>query len=237
MASGIPRAQEFLEIAEIKQGVVVLKSGEYRVILKTTNINFSLKSETEQNAIIFAYRNFLNSLNNPLQIVIRSRELDIDFYLEKLKGYLNKQTNELLKLQTEEYIEYIKRLVEVANILDKQFFVVVPFTASEDTKQGFSKFFTSKAALLRKDFENAKIQLFQRADNISSQLSSVGIKVDRLTTRDIVQLFYDIYNPAQSISQKMNHRVEAYTSMHVTQGTKEEQEEALQGDREYDITA
>ncbi len=219
--------QELLEISEIRNGIILLKDNSYRLILRTTNVNFSLKSEIEQNAMIFAYRNFLNALTFPIQILIRSRELDIDFYLNKLKGYLEKQTNELLRLQTEEYIEYIKRLVEVANILDKQFYVIIPYSSIEGKTKGLFSFFQSASKAKKIEFENAKSQLLQRADLITSQLSGIGIKSEQLSTKDIAQLFYDIYNPSTSVGEKMEQNIDPYTSMFVTQGSKSEQDKDL----------
>ncbi|MEI6221998.1 MAG: hypothetical protein WCP97_04480 [bacterium] len=223
-----PSTQEFLEIREIKNGIILLNDGSYRLIIRTTNVNFSLKSEVEQNAMIFAYRNFLNALSFPIQILIRSRELDIDFYLNKLKGFLDKQDNELLRLQTEEYIEYIKRLVEVANILDKKFYVVIPFTSVEGaTTKSILSVFQSKSKQQKIEFENARTQLLQRADLIISQLSGIGIKADQLSTREVAQLFYDIYNPSVAMGEKMEQNIDPYSSFYVTQGSKAEQEKDM----------
>ena len=119
--------QRFLQIAEVRDNVLVLKNGGVRTILKTSSINFNLKSEAEQNSIIYAYQNFLNSLEFPIQIVVRSKKLEIDEYLEKIRGYGDKQPNPLLKKQTLEYVEYIKKLVEYADIMEKEFYVVVPY--------------------------------------------------------------------------------------------------------------
>lgn len=226
--SAAASAQSFLEIEEIRNGVIRLRDGSYRVILQTTNVNFSLKSEVEQNAMIFAYRNFLNALTFPVQIVIRSRELDIDFYINKLKEHLEKQENELLRLQTEEYIEYIRRLVEVANILDKKFYVVVPYSSGAiGGSDGFMTLF-SKKKKEQTAFEKAREQLLQRADLLSSQLSGIGIKAKSLTTREVAQLFYDIYNPSTAMGEKMEGPVEPYTSLHVTQGSKADQERDME---------
>lgn len=231
-----PNTQDFLQIAEIRNGILLLKDGSFRIILATTNVNFSLKSEVEQNAMIFAYRNFLNALNFPIQIVIRSKELDIDFYINKLKGFLEKQDNELLLLQTEEYIEYIKRLVEVANILDKQFYVIIPFTPLEDKTKSFLSFFQPKGKIKKVEYENAKSQLLQRADLIISQLSGIGIKARQLTTREIAQLFYDIFNPQTAMGEKMESNIEPYTSLFITQGSQTKQEQDLEENYEQPKT-
>src|SRR6185369_16239807 len=119
----------------IKQNTVVMKDGSIRAILVVSSTNFSLKSADEQNAMISAYQNFLNGLDFPIQIVMQSRKLDIHSYLDKLRGVMQQQTNELLRLQTQEYIEYISKLIEFASIMNKTFYVVIPLTTGA-TKTG-----------------------------------------------------------------------------------------------------
>ena len=118
--------QMHLKIAEIHDDTVVLKNGGLRGILKTSSINLNLKSEAEQNAVIYSYQNFLNTLEFPIQIVVRSKRLDLEAYIEKLKKIGVKQSNPLLQKQTFEYVEYISRLVEYADIMEKKFYVVIP---------------------------------------------------------------------------------------------------------------
>lgn len=195
-----------LELDRIRDGVVILKNGGYRSILRTTNVNFSLKSEMEQNAMIFSYRNFLNSFDEfPVQIVIRTRPLDIDPYLDKLRKWEETHTSELLKLQTSEYIDYIKRLIEVANILDRQFFVVVPYAdAGQAVKSsiGIGSLGKSKKQVDQANFDKAKTVLQQRADGLIGHLSSVGVKARALETSELIELFYDIYNPETAQLEK-----------------------------------
>ena len=119
--------QDTLKFAEIRNDTVVLKDGNLRQVLLCSSINFALKSEQEQNAIVYAYQNFLNSLNFPIQILMQSKKLDLSNYLKKLSEKANSQTNELLRSQTLDYIDFIKRLINLANIMDKRFYVVVPF--------------------------------------------------------------------------------------------------------------
>src|SRR3990167_8041994 len=118
--------QAFLDIAEIKENIVIMKDGSFRAIVVVSSTNFSLKSVEEQNALIAAYQNFLNSLEFPVQIVMQSRKLDIHAYLDKLRSTMQQQTNELLRLQTQEYIEYISKLIEFASIMNKTFYVIIP---------------------------------------------------------------------------------------------------------------
>src|SRR6056297_2183779 len=126
--------QELLDIAEIKEDTVVVKDGTVRAVLLISSINFALKSEEEQNAVISSYVGFLNNISTPVQIVIQSRDLKIENYLDLLKKE-KKQTNRLLKLQTTEYIEYIEELVSIGKIMNKKFFLVVPYSPFSDKRK------------------------------------------------------------------------------------------------------
>ena len=132
-----PNTQTYLDIAEIRDEVVVLKDGTLRAVLITSSINFSLKSEDEQNGTISAYVGFLNSLDFPVQICVQSRRLQIKPYLEKLIAQEKKQTNELLRMQTAEYVQYISELVELGEIMSKRFYVVIPYIPGGDEKENF----------------------------------------------------------------------------------------------------
>jgi hypothetical protein len=219
--------QAHLDIDRIRDGIVLLKTGGYRLVLRTTNVNFSLKSEMEQNAMIFAYRNFLNALEYPVQILIRTRALNIDNYIEKLKKYEEAQENELLKLQTSEYIDYIKRLIEVANILDRQFYVVIPYSsgAGDQVKSLTGMFGRKKKTADDGNFDQAKTQLQQRADALISHLSAIGVKAAPLTTPEVIELFYDIYNPSVAQLEKMEVDPQELTTPVTTFKTKHELEE------------
>lgn len=134
--------QQYLDIAEIKENTVIMRDSTMRAVIMVSSINFALKSEDEQNAIISSYVSFLNNIDFPLQIVIQSRELNIDGYLEVLQQKEREQTNELLKLQTAEYIQYIKELVAISRIMNKRFYVVVSYNPlSDKQKNFFSRFF------------------------------------------------------------------------------------------------
>jgi len=219
--------QEHLDIERIREGIVLLKSGGFRLIMKTTNVNFSLKSEMEQNAMIFAYRNFLNALEYPVQVLIRTRALNIDHYIDMLKKYEEAQENELLKLQTSEYIDYIKRLIEVANILDRQFFVVIPFSsgAGDQVKALGGLFGSKKSDIDDAAFSHAKTQLQQRADALISHLSAIGVKAAILNTQEVIELFYDIYNPGVAQLEKLEVNPSELTTPVTTFKTKHELEE------------
>jgi hypothetical protein len=207
--------QAHIRIAEIRENVVVLKNGGMRAVLKTSSINFNLKSEEEQNAIVYSYQSFLNSLEFPIQILIRSKKLDIDDYIEGVKKLGEKQQNKLLQEQTVEYAQYIKRLVEYADIMEKEFYVVVPYDpgriqSGEATKKFFS-FFQRLAPKdsyqdikqRRSEFNSSKKGLLQRVNVIQSGLENCGLKVEQMDTTSLIELYYESYNPMTSRSQKL----------------------------------
>lgn len=197
-----PSTQESLDIAEIKENVIVLKSSALRAIIETTSLNFALKSTKEQEAIIYAYQSFLNSLDFPVQVVINSRGLDIKEYLGVLKEKEVQQTNELLRIQTEEYIDFVKALVEATNIMEKKFYIIVPFARLEAKREGLLEkakkmFKTVKTKKLsQEDFQNYKTQLMQRVDLITSSLSGLGLHLKVLETKQLINLFHGLYNPS-----------------------------------------
>ena len=200
--------QTYLDIAEIKENTVVMRDGSLRGILVVASINFSLKSVEEQNALISSYQNFLNGLEFPIQILMQSRRLDIHSYLDKLRSVMQQQTNELLRLQTQEYIEYITKLIEFASIMNKTFYVVIPLTTGA-TKTGFMSKITnlfnpaSQITLQKKDFEKAKEELSKRINQVSSALGSMGLKTLNLTTEELVELMYNSYNLNSASSIKI----------------------------------
>ncbi len=203
--------QRFLPIAEIRNDTVLLKSGGMRAVLAVEAINFNLKSETEQQAIIAGYGAFVNTLTFPLQIVIRSTKTNIDEYLQKVREKGNGNTNELLKQQTLDYAAFIQRLVDVADIMQKRFFIVIPLDRALRHKTLIEQFFDwlnpddsgSRASQRNRDFAQGGKQLNERVDLVSSGLSNIGLHVKRLKTRDLIELFYRIYNPKTAQTQKL----------------------------------
>lgn len=203
--------QTYLRIAEIREDTLVLKNGGIRSILKVSSINFNLKSEDEQNAIIYSYQGFLNTLDEPIQIVVRSKKLDIDNYLDDLREKSSKQTNALLQKQTIEYVEYIQKLVEFADIMSKDFYVVVPQDPFRSKDQNFlEKFFGfinakdsfAQIKQRRDEFDELKKKLAQRVNSVKIGLENCGLKVEELNTKDLIRLFYEINNPVASRYQK-----------------------------------
>lgn len=203
----------YLPFSEIHDDALILKDGSIRAVIEVSSVNFSLKSEQEQNAIIFSYQNFLNSLEFPVQILIRSKKLDLDDYLANLNELAEKQSNPLLKKQTLEYSQFIGKLIEYAEIMEKKFYIIIPYDTllGGQKKNMFQLFFSSinpddsinKYKGRLKDFQSSKKGLVQRQSIIQSGLESCGLKTKILNTKDLIQLFYSIYNPLTAMDQKL----------------------------------
>jgi len=194
--------QQFLEFSEIRDGVIVLKNKGLRGILLVSSINFELKSEEEQKAIIFQFQNFLNSLDFSCQILVQSRKLNITGYLDKLKELEEKQENELLKIQTTEYRKFIENLLAEETIMKKDFFVVVPFTLTETSglSGGLFKGLGKKglAGLGEENFKRCRDQLWQRMEFTAIGLRRCGLTAVPLTTLELVELFWGLYHPKEA---------------------------------------
>lgn len=203
MAISTNPTQEFVPVKEIRDGVVILKDDSLHMILMASTLNFALKSEDEQTAIIAQYQNFLNSLDFSIQFFIQSRKLNIESYITALKQLEKKQDNELMKIQTKEYIEFVKNFVKISNVMEKTFYISVPYsTASMEVKKNFiggivTGFFKKAAKETEDDFEENKIQLEQRADIVAQGLSRVGVRVAPLDTEELIELFYELFNPGE----------------------------------------
>lgn len=194
--------QDFVPIKEIRDGVVVGKDGSLKIILMASSLNLALKSEDEQAAIILQFQNFLNSLDFSLQIFVQSRKYDIRPYIALLEDRERNQLNDLLKIQTREYINFIKNFTEATNIMSKNFFVVIPYTPSALTsqKRGLFSAFGARSAKETAgdklaDFESHKAQLEQRAYVVQQGLIRSGVRTAQLGTQEIIELFYRIFNP------------------------------------------
>lgn len=204
MAAGAS-AQQFLAVDNIREDVVLLKGGGLRVVLMCSSINFALKSTEEQDAIIYQYQDFLNSLDFPLQFVVHSRRLNIAPYLESLKDRQKEEDNDLMKIQIGEYIEFVKTFVDLTNIMSKTFYTVVPFTPTAfETKGLFHDLLASlkfggngKNAAAEGTFDEQKNQLWQRVDTVMNGLQRLGIRSAPLNTEELIELFYGLYNPTE----------------------------------------
>ena len=203
MATTTKPTQEFIPIKEIRDDVFILKDGSLHMILMASTLNFALKSEEEQNAIIMQYQNFLNSLDFSVQFFIQSRKLNTDSYIAMLSEAEKNQDNELMKIQTKEYIEFIKNFVKMSNVMAKAFYISIPYsTAAMEVKKSFvgnlmGGFSKKSAGQLSDRFEENKVQLQQRADIVSQGLARVGVRVAPLNTEELVELFYELFNPGE----------------------------------------
>jgi len=206
---------DLVNIKEIRNSTVILKSGGMRQIIMVGGVNFSLKSENEQNIITQGYQNFLNGIDFPLQIVIHSRKVNIDGYIEGLVARKEVEESPLLQSQIDEYAEFIKGFVQKNAIMEKAFFLVVPFfptgmaSVAKSTKS-FLPFFGKKkdAAGVAKDTEDAErifqenlAQLTQRVSQVVNGLLTIGLEATILENDALVELFYNFYNP-QTIERK-----------------------------------
>lgn len=197
-----PSVQDKIDINDIKDGVVILKDKSIRAVLMCTSVNFALKSTDEQDALTFAFQGFLNSLDFPVQILVVSRKFDITEYITGLEQKQKEQENELLRILTSEYIDFIKGLTELANIITESFYVVIPFAQIEAKDIGVVKKISSaigigkkSAAEEQKTFDELKAQLWQRLSFVSSGLEGLGIKSVPLNTEELIELYYKLYNP------------------------------------------
>jgi hypothetical protein len=192
--------QSFLKLSEIRDDILIMQDGTLRAFLTVSSTNFDLKNQEEQDSLIMSYQRFLNSLDFPIQILMQSRKMDISKYLEKMKGLVEKQTNELLRIQTIEYTEFIDRLVETANIMSKNFYVIIPYEYSINpaTPGFFKRLFknTEQSQISDKaaNFEKNKSSLDERVNTTMNGLTSLGMRVERLETGKIIELLYNSYN-------------------------------------------
>lgn len=204
-----PSTQAFIDIAEIKEDAVVMKDGTMRSVLLISSINFSLKSENEQNAIIAAYVNFLNTIDFPLQIIIQSRKLNIEGYLDRLAKSEKEQTNELLRIQISDYRKYVGELIELGEIMTKRFYIVIPYDPLSDKQQSWFRkalqLFTSASVvrLSQERFEKRRKDLMTRVNHVLASLNSIGLKGVALDTQSLIELYYNTYNPGVSEREKL----------------------------------
>ncbi|MFZ2555413.1 MAG: hypothetical protein WAZ27_00980 [Minisyncoccia bacterium] len=199
--------QEFVPVSEVRDGIVVLKDGSLRAILLASSINFALKSEDEQTAFIVQFQNFLNSLDFSCQIFIQSRMLDIRPYIATLEVAYKNQLDDLMRIQIREYIEFIKSFTEAANIMTKNFFVVVPYAPAALTALSgagsiknalpFGNKTAPSAADSNRTFEEKVSQLEQRIGIVQQGLVRCGVRTVQLGTEEAIELFYKLFNPGE----------------------------------------
>ncbi len=206
--------QQFLEIEDIKEGVVILRNKELRGIMMVSSINFALKSADEQSSIVYGFQNFLNTLDFPCQILVRSRRINITPYLDELRELERKQTNELLRKQTAGYRKFINKLVRGQTIMTKNFYVVISYTLEEalgitttaKKKLGLEKLFEMFKGKKGKkpeqatetEFQRCRSQLWQRMEFVAMGLKRCGLEAIPLTTPEIIELFWAVHHPKQA---------------------------------------
>ncbi len=205
--------QRYLQFSEVHDDTLVLKNGGLRAVLEVQSVNFNLKSEAEQSALISSYQGFLNALNFPVQIQVRSRKLDIDAYISKLKTRQNEIENDLLREQMSGYIDFIQKLVEFSDIMEKKFFVVVPLEPQRaQNKSVWASFLdyiqpedtVANIMTRKREFKGLKKELAARVNTVKTALENCGLGVTMLTTEQIIQLFYQAYNPGLARTQKFS---------------------------------
>lgn len=201
--------QEFVPIKEVRDGIIVLKDNSMRAVLLCSSINFSLKSSDEKQAILYQFQEFLNSLDFSIEIVTQSRKLDIRPYIALLEEREKSQTNELMKIQVREYIEFIKNFTETTNIMTKNFFLIVPYSPSilSTGQSGGVSGVASRIGLGTKkeqtsakegEFGENRSQLEERLLVVEQGLIRSGIRVARLGTEEVIELFYKAFNPGET---------------------------------------
>jgi len=214
-ASNKNSTQNTLQIAEIRDGIVIMHDGSFRAVMACQSINFDLMSPEEREAVEFSYQGFLNSLYFPIQIFIRSQKVDMRPYIEKLDKIRSEHDNMLLALLMEDYIAYMSDITQQTNIMDKKFYVVIPFFKSVDSQQAVeaSKSFITnilgkkeqKVTINEQDLEKGKTELKNRIQAIMAGLQQCGVNSKALDTQELIELYYDAYNPDTATRQKLHN--------------------------------
>jgi hypothetical protein len=210
--------QNVLQVAEIRDGIVIMNDGSFRSVVMVKSINFDLMSQSEQEAVEYSYQGFLNSLYFPIQIFIRSQRVDLQPYIEKLDKIRTEHDNMLLAMLMDDYIDYIDALSQQTNIMDKRFYVVIPFFPHPDVQKAITNsvnFFTGLAGLFSKkeqhvtineaDLEAGKTELRNRVQAVLSGLQQSGIQGLPLDTQELIELYYDTYNPDTATRQPLKN--------------------------------
>lgn len=204
--------QDTLLISEIRDGIVVMRDGSLRAVIMASAINFDLMSPQERDAVEYSYQGFINSLHFPIQILVKSQKIDLDGYIEKLGQLRGEQGNELLGALMDDYIANIRALVEEVNIMDKQFYVVIPFFPPAMTNikkaniaSGITNLLKPQAVttIMETDFQSFKEELAQRVSLVSGGLGQIGVRNIPLNTQELIDLYYASYNPDVAQNQKL----------------------------------
>jgi len=212
-------SQSLISLQQIKKGVIILKNGSLRSVLEVSGINFDLKSEEEQSSVLMSWRNLINNLDFPLQVVAHSRRVNIESYLNFLQEKIDQETNNLLKLQGEDHYTFIKGLVTGNNIMKKKFYVIVPYdpimlkprTALSQILETYKTLlnlrhqaFSAIIPLSDENFNQHYQQLIIRQNNIITNLTRMGLQSHPLTTKELIELFFNSYNPEAFERESIN---------------------------------
>lgn len=201
--------QSQIDIAGIRDGLLLMKDGSYRLILQVAAANFSLKSEQEQNSIIFQFQGFLNSLHFPIEVVIRSRQLDLSPYLAKVQKRFEAEPNELIKMQIADYTDFLKKLIEMANIMKKTFYVTVSYNPVGVKQMGILDKILKKQSVFdhlkvsETEYKSHTEKLMERGTIVASGLGTMGLHCFQLSTEQLIDLFYQIYNPDEASKERI----------------------------------
>lgn len=231
--------QNSLEIAELREGMVVMRDGSFRAVIACKSINYDLMSSRERSGVEYSYQNFLNSLHFPIQILIRSQRVDIAPYIDKLDKIRRNQDNMLLGVLMDDYINFIDILSQEANIMDKSFFIVIPFspagdltTVKDSTKGFFSRVFSNKTTQVTKinkaTWDKARDEVKNRVDAVTGGLFQMGIKSVQLNTKELGELYYNVYNPDTAIREPLGD-FEDITTAFTMKGEKPDERLANRG--------
>lgn len=222
--------QNSLLLSELRDGLIIMADGSFRAVIACKSINFDLMSSREREAVEYSYQNFLNALYFPIQILVRSQRVDIGPYLDKLEGIRRAQDNMLLSVLMDDYIQFVDILSQEANIMDKSFFVIVPYypngsidSVVEQGKGLFTKLFggnankTTVTKIDKDTYAKAKDEIKNRVDSILSGLTQVGVRAVQLNTKELGELYYNVYNPDTAVREPLGD-FNSVTSTYVRKG-------------------
>lgn len=230
--------QNSLLISELRDGMVIMSDGSFRAVVACKSINFDLMSSREREGVEYSYQNFLNALYFPAQIFIRSQRVDIGPYIDRLAKIRRSQDNMLLNVLMDDYINFIDILSQEANIMDKSFFIIVPYypagdlnTIKEQSKGFFSQIFsqpqTTATKIDKVTYDKAKDEIKNRVDSVTSGLFQIGVKSVQLNTKELGELYYNMYNPDTAVREPLGN-FENVTSTYVRKGEGEASRPHLQ---------
>jgi hypothetical protein len=226
--ASVNTTQNSLLISEIRDGMVIMGDGSFRAVVACKSINFDLMSSREREGVEFSYQNFLNALYFPIQIFIRSQRVDIGPYIDRLVNIRRSQDNMLLNVLMDDYINFIDVLSQEANIMDKSFFIIVPYyptgdlnNVREQARGFFGKLFskpqTTATKIDKATYDKARDEIKNRVDSVMSGLFQIGVKSVQLNTKELGELYYNMYNPDTAVREPLGD-FENVTSTYVRKG-------------------